>query len=375
MDILLNGRIGLLFTLLVVAVSGRAQFNMYPTLRIGDQAPEIKVEGWARGRPVTTFEPGKVYVVDFWATWCGGCIASFPHISFLADKYKGKVQFCSVDSYETEVLKQGKDPMDSVKAFLNTPAGKRLTLDVCVDGPDTAMYKNWVARLRRNGFPTTFVIDQEGKIAWIDVNLDNLDWVLQNVLAKTWDRNKAAVVMGESDHIEDLFFKAFLDKDKARQDQLYREILVDCDSLETVYPDRRYAESFYKLMALNAVDKPKVADQLEQMAADPQVKYISLDDGVGLTQRRTDLTKRDYLAIAKVQERLLLNEHNGTGHGGRTVAGYSHLAATYFKAGERNKAIDRQQQAISLAGAQGSTAGDLRKLKADLQKYKGAAQS
>lgn len=37
-------------------------------LKVGDAAPALHVSKWLQGRPVTTFEPGKVYVIEFWAT-------------------------------------------------------------------------------------------------------------------------------------------------------------------------------------------------------------------------------------------------------------------------------------------------------------------
>lgn len=365
----------LLIALLFTALLSKAQYNTHPTLKIGDPAPEIKVEAWVRGTPVTKFEKGNVYVLDFWATWCGGCIASFPHISAIANKYEGRVHFCSVDSYEFDVIKAGGDIMNAVKTFLKTLQGQQLTLDVCVDGKENFMYHNWIERLRRNGFPTTFVIDQEGKIAWLDVNLDNLDWVLQQVVSKKWDREKAEVIMGKRDAIEDLFFKAYLSKDKSEQESKYRQILSACDSLEQAYPDRKDAASFYKLMALNELDKAKVPQQLEEMAANPLVKYIFLDDGAGLTLRRTDLTERDYAAIVKVEERLLSNEHNGTGHGGKTVRTYSTLAIAYYGAGQRDKAISAQEKAIALTKEEKTADKEISKLKTDLQKYKNVKAS
>lgn len=363
-------KFSVLTMLCAFSFSLRAQYNNVATLKIGDPSPQIQVAGWARGEQLSRFEKGKVYVVDFWATWCGGCIASFPHISAIAEKYKGKVQFISVDSYEDVGNRKDEDPMVVVNDFLKTPQGKRLTIDVAVDGKSNMMFNTWIKTLRRQGFPTTFIINQEGQLAWIDVNLDQLDWALGQVLAKTWDVNKAASIMQQRDAIEDKFFKSFQEKDPALKKKLYNEILNACNTLDKQYPDRKDAASFYKLMALNELDKSGVPAQLEQMAANPLSRNINMSDGVGLTLRRTDLTKRDYVAIAKVQERLLLNEHNGTGYGGKTLKAYQELAETYHKAGNRAKAIASIDKAILMAKIQKATTAEMKKLNTSLIKYK-----
>ena len=54
----------------------------------------------------TTFTPddwkGKVVFLDFWATWCGPCIRSFPGVQKLYDKYKDNpnVVFAIVNVWE-----------------------------------------------------------------------------------------------------------------------------------------------------------------------------------------------------------------------------------------------------------------------------------
>lgn len=58
------------------------------TLVIGSRPPALKVAGWISGEPITSFEPGGTYVVEFWATWCGPCIRSIPHLSKLAETYR-----------------------------------------------------------------------------------------------------------------------------------------------------------------------------------------------------------------------------------------------------------------------------------------------
>src|SRR5882757_7818581 len=56
-------------------------------IKPGEVAPELKVAEWVKGVPITRFEPGKVYLVEYWATWCGPCIGNIPHLNALQKKY------------------------------------------------------------------------------------------------------------------------------------------------------------------------------------------------------------------------------------------------------------------------------------------------
>ncbi len=52
-------------------------------LLIGDPAPQISIGKWVKGNPVESFAKDQVYVVEFWATWCGPCLANMPHLASL----------------------------------------------------------------------------------------------------------------------------------------------------------------------------------------------------------------------------------------------------------------------------------------------------
>jgi uncharacterized protein (TIGR03435 family) len=90
--------------------------------KIGDIPPPLILTKTIQGPPVSDLNweklKGKVVVLEFWATWCGPCVASIPHLNDLADHFKdGSVVFISVTS-ENEDAVQLFLKSHPIKAFI-----------------------------------------------------------------------------------------------------------------------------------------------------------------------------------------------------------------------------------------------------------------
>lgn len=155
-----------------------------PTLKVGSPAPEFKVEKFLKGTPFTGFEKGKVYVVEFWSTWCGPCIASMPHLSELQHQYADKgVTICGVNIWEDQEYTEAT--LTKASDFV-TKKGDGMAYTVAYDGAAKHMDTNWMKAAGRNGIPSAFLVDQKGVVAWMGHPMQ-LDIVLEEVVAGKWD--------------------------------------------------------------------------------------------------------------------------------------------------------------------------------------------
>ena len=156
-------------------------------LKVGDKAPALQVEAFVKGDAVTSFEPGKVYVVEFWATWCGPCIKAFPHLSELQAAHKNDgVTFIGVNIGEDwRGTKYDENTLGRIREFVEKQ-GKKMSYTIAYDGGTKFMSENWFQAAGQKGIPSAMVVDKVGKVAWIG-NPMNLDYVLPDVLAGKWD--------------------------------------------------------------------------------------------------------------------------------------------------------------------------------------------
>jgi thiol-disulfide isomerase/thioredoxin len=154
----------------------------------GDPAPSIAELVSVSGEKLERFEPGTIYVIDFWATWCGPCIKAMPHMSELAKKYKDKsVKVHGISIWETE-MRADKALVDRVRDFVQT--SETIAYPISYGGDNGDLARRWMNGAGRSTIPTVFVIDKEGKIAWIGHPMMGLDDALAKIVAGTFDPAK-----------------------------------------------------------------------------------------------------------------------------------------------------------------------------------------
>jgi thiol-disulfide isomerase/thioredoxin len=173
------------------------------TLKVGDPAPPLAVSHWLHGAEVKGFEPGKVYVIEFWATWCGPCIQIMPHVGDLQDKYRQKgVTFIGFAS-------EANDTEAKVSAYV-AKHGAKLGYTFAF-GSGTETHSAYMKASGQNGIPCSFVVDGRGKIAYIG-HPYFLDFVLPRVLDGTWDQKATADTLAAADKDFDAAYAVMMTK-------------------------------------------------------------------------------------------------------------------------------------------------------------------
>lgn len=230
-------------------------------MNIGDSAPEIKVSKWIKGTPVESYERGKIYIVEFWATWCSPCKESIPHLTELAQKYKDKVTIIGIDGAESS--KNHEENIKTAEKFVNE-MGDKMDYNIAYDTENKYMYKNWMKAAVQQGIPCAFIIAMDAQICWIGHPM-SMEKALEDIIAGHYDI-KAFAEKYKSEQLNNLqknkdlikfeeLAKSLIDASKNKD---YEKIVSECESVAAKEPSLQYLVDKYYFNALINVNPEKL---------------------------------------------------------------------------------------------------------------------
>jgi thiol-disulfide isomerase/thioredoxin len=381
---------------------------------IGDPAAPLNIATWVQGDPVdlAAVKGEKIVVVEFWATWCGPCRTSIPHLTELQKKFADRgVVFVGVTDEDEATVRPFVSQMGDKMAYTVAIDNNRQTSD------------GYMKAYGQNGIPCAFIVDREGRIAWVGHPMADLEKQLDQLASAPVTVKPETKKRQESQRkLREFTEAAARGDDSARLDKLAAELTALDQELGGIEPGQklnaaelRKSVRFQSLMRdyQRAVAAGKPATELaaiEQQAAPLAPKGFKFEDYRGdfslqrtfqeyyravtstadagkvdsLTQKLELADSRDVTLQTEIAWTLLTDENIKTRNlklalkfaraaydadGGKSVDVLETYARALFANHRPDEAIQQQTRAIALA----PDAARQQELKTTLKEYQSAA--
>ncbi len=330
-------KIAILFWVLALFNNINAQDA--PNLNIGDAAPEIKYSKLLKGAPVN-INNDKITVLEFWATWCGPCVAVMPHLSELAKKYEKQADFIGVNIWEKTGGKPYESALPDVERFV-TSSKDRMAYNIVMDNNAQDMANTWMKAAGLNGIPSTFII-KNGKIAWIGHPM-KINSVIDSIIAGTFDvaafkteymekRKKSSTMMSDMK-------VAMEELKKLVENKEFEKAFAMVEEAPKKLPVLSYSMKLEKMnILLKHFTETEAIDYVKQVSGETNSTY---DASFALAMIEKEGLKPDTYSFAIS----LLNGSNVV----KSSAIYNIMAKGYGKGHDFKNAVAAQEKAVELA--------------------------
>lgn len=338
-----------------MAQTGQPEEPATLKLTVGDKAPAIDIQHWIKGNKVARFETGKVYVLEFWATWCGPCRAGMPHISEVQEKYK---------DYGVTIIGVSDEDLPTVKGFLDKPDWAQKTRYTLATDPDGSTAASYMEAALQNGIPTAFIIGKDSTVQWIGHPM-GMDEPLDQIVKDQWD-----VKAFKSKFEADMKMEIELSKRSstiraAMKAKDWDTALTQFDELSRLFPeDPMFKVEKFKIL-IGGKNDPKSGYALgREIIASSTSNPMVLNELAWHTVDHADVKKRDFdFALEAALKADEASKHSN-------AAILDTLARVYFEKGDFQKAVETQKAAVANA-APGAMADELAKTLAKYQEKAG----
>ena len=334
-----------------------------PALDVGSKAPPITVETWVKGDEVKGFDAGKIYVVEFWATWCGPCIKSIPHLTQMQKDNPG-VTFVGVAASERGKKDQPDARLAGLKTFVEKQ-GDAMAYRVAFD-EDRSMAKSWLDAAGQNGIPCAFIVGKDGSVEWIGHPME-MDGALKAVVSGSWDRSKAKAEAAARAELERFVVQELPRLSaEAQKSGDWKPVVARLDAL-AAKASRPADVQLLKFQVLAEADQAAdaVATAKALLSADLSAEEWNMVAWTIATEMPDNV--RDLKVAMAAADKAV------TATKGQDGTILDTQARIHWEMGDAAKALEIQTRAVALAEKAGVTGENLADLKASLKQYQDAA--
>ena len=325
--------------ILMLAIMALCTQARAAALKVGDAAPKLQVSKWVQGEPVKEFERDKAYVVEFWATWCGPCVVSIPHLNELHNKFKDKgLVVIGQDVWEQK--------QEAVVPFVKKMGDKmtyRVALD-SVEGDDKgAMASTWMEAAGQGGIPTAFVVDKQGKIAWIGHPMKLKEPLLEQILQGKYDLQKAAAEAAErakNEERSNSLWTEFQQQSRAREWDKAEATLSKVEALLPEEDRDNLASTRFNLL-LSRKDYKRAYAHAKKFSESHPDESMALNELAWTIATRPGI-ERDLDLAEKISAQA------NTAAKGENAEILDTVARVLFMKGDKGRAVELQEKAVAL---------------------------
>jgi thiol-disulfide isomerase/thioredoxin len=255
---------------ILVAIMAHPAMGQRKRLEVGDAAPGLDVKEWVKGEE-TGIAKGTPYVVEFWATWCGPCRKSIPHLTELQHQYaEDDLRVIGVT---------GEEEIDKVKRFVRGQ-GNKMDYTVVQDNRNRTN-SAWMRAAGQEGIPCAFIVDRNSNIQFIGHPMDpEFEEILEGVVSGRFDAKmikKGEPHRNAANNARKIKNWALWEKHSQDcvdiDEKVFAEVMLD--RFEVLLLDRKLVDQAYAYameLAISQQDDPEFLTWVSTMIAqDPRI--------------------------------------------------------------------------------------------------------